>query len=431
MLKHILVTSIATLLCAAGIASAAGQVSFRIVSYMYTYGQPSGIVEGSPGVFYFIAGTAPFVALSVTSEGKNTLLASLTNGMQVEGPLVSGADGRLYSAAQLSINPGSVFSVSSQPGKVVYPTQAITPFVGPSMPTGAFAGLGGIGTTWSLVTVTDNGTVSPVYQFPSGEDLPNTLVYGSDGNYYGVSYLQDGSGYVYRVTRSGVRTNLTTFAADTFVGSPRWSPLIQGTDGNLYGATPYGGANGTGTVYKLTLAGQYTLLYTFPKGINYNPTALIEGSDGNLYGATWAPTGFSLLFRVTPSGQYTTLVQMTEVTCQCQLTQGSDGSIYGTAQVGGPVGAGGVFALDVGLPKPSPRPLHFTPQSGAPGTKVLIWGYNLLSPSVDFDGIAATTVTSSGPNYVWATVPEGAVTGPITVTTPGGSATTARSFTVE
>jgi uncharacterized repeat protein (TIGR03803 family) len=47
--------------------------------------------------------------------------------------------------------------------------------------------------------------------------------------------------------------------------------------------TSYGGANSTGTIYKVTLSGQYTLLYTFPNDNNSFPSMLIEGSDGNLW----------------------------------------------------------------------------------------------------------------------------------------------------
>jgi len=62
---------------------------------------------------------------------------------------------------------------------------------------------------------------------------------------------------------------------------------------------------------------------------------------------------------------------------------------------------------------------------------VRIWGYNLFGASVEFDGVPATGVYNAGPNYVWATVPTGAATGPITITTPGGAVTTRESFTVE
>jgi hypothetical protein len=117
--------------------------------------------------------------------------------------------------------------------------------------------------------------------------------------------------------------------------------------------------------------------------------------------------------------------------CQCSLIQGSDGIIYGTAGQGGPTAKGSVFALDLGLPKPAPQALVFSPTAGKVGSKVRIWGYNLLKASVTFNGVAATTVKNSGPNYVYATVPTGATSGPITVTTPGGPSTTMATFTVE
>ena len=117
--------------------------------------------------------------------------------------------------------------------------------------------------------------------------------------------------------------------------------------------------------------------------------------------------------------------------CDCSLVQGSDGIIYGTAAIGGVTGAGDVFALDAGLPKPAPTSQFFNPASGAPGTRVLLWGKNLLLASVSFNGVPSTEVYNSGSNYIWATVPPGASTGPITITTPGGTHVTANSFTVE
>jgi uncharacterized repeat protein (TIGR03803 family) len=76
--------------------------------------------------------------------------------------------------------------------------------------------------------------------------------------------------------------------------------------------------------------------------------------------------------------------------CHCYLVQGSDGLIYGTAQGGGATGAGAIFSLDVGLPKPAPRTQHFSPASGAVGSQVRLWGQDLLPASVEFNGFAAT-----------------------------------------
>jgi uncharacterized repeat protein (TIGR03803 family) len=316
-----------------------------------------------------------------------------------------------------------------------YAITTIVPFLTQNLPDGGLLGTGGSNAAVSyLVTCSLNGVVTPFYTFPAGETLPTNVILASDGNYYGIYYLQDASGYVYRVTPSGVLTNLYGFPAGTFNFGPRWSPLLQAADGNLYGVTANGGANNTGTIYKLSLGGQYTLLYTFPKGNTYNPSALIQASDGNLYGATTGTVGGSQLFRITTSGQYTLLKQMVlyyDGQCQCQLIQGSDGNIYGTAQTGGVNGSGVYFALDAGLPKPAPQAMQFHPESGAVGTRVLVWGSNLLASTVSFNGVPASAITNSGANYVWATVPAGASTGPLTVTTPGGSMTTQASFTVQ
>ncbi len=118
---------------------------------------------------------------------------------------------------------------------------------------------------------------------------------------------------------------------------------------------------------------------------------LVDGSDGSLYGVTEGDDAF---FRLTKSGQYNVLYRVTngntEGLCACAMMQASDGIFYGTAVGGGPSGGGLYFALDAGLPKPAPKAQHFEPQSGAAGTLVRIWGYNLLSGSVEFNGIPAT-----------------------------------------
>ena len=65
------------------------------------------------------------------------------------------------------------------------------------------------------------------------------------------------------------------------------------------------------------------------------------------------------------------------------------------------------------------------------GAQVSIWGSHLLSASVRFNGVAATAVSNSGSNYLLATVPAGAASGPITVTTPGGTVATRARFRVK
>jgi len=49
---------------------------------------------------------------------------------------------------------------------------------------------------------------------------------------------------------------------------------------------------------------------------------------------------------------------------------------------------------------------------------------------VTFGGVAATNFQVNSDTKVTATVPTGAVTGPIAITTPGGTEKSATSFTV-
>ena len=77
--------------------------------------------------------------------------------------------------------------------------------------------------------------------------------------------------------------------------------------------------------------------------------------------------------------------------------------------------------------------LQFSPTSGPVGTTVTISGTGfsttITSDSVSFNGTAAT-IASATANQIVTTVPSGASTGTITVTSPAGSFTTTQSFTV-
>ena len=73
----------------------------------------------------------------------------------------------------------------------------------------------------------------------------------------------------------------------------------------------------------------------------------------------------------------------------------------------------------------------FSPTSGNVGTVVTITGGAFTgATSVTFGGVAATTFTVTSPTQITATVPTTAVTGPIAVTAPSGTATSTTNFTV-
>jgi len=161
--------------------------------------------------------------------------------------------------------------------------------------------------------------------------------------------------------------------------------LIQATDGSLYGATAFGGAQGDGAIFKVTTGGTLTTLYSFcsrakcPDGVNPQ-AALVQGTDGNFYGTT------------------------------------SAGGIYN----------GTIFKLSVGL---GPF-VESLPGSGKVGAVVKILGTKLKgTTAVSFNGTAATfTVVSN--TEITTTVPAGATTGFVTVTTPSGKLKSNKKFRV-
>jgi hypothetical protein len=169
---------------------------------------------------------------------------------------------------------------------------------------------------------------------------------------------------------------------------------------------------------------------------------LIQASDGNLWGTvlnngTSATNGF--IFSASLDGAPLQTISFDGTNGDgpdTQLLQSSDGKLVGTTSSGGVVpkgdiSGGVVFTLDDGLPAPAAAIATFTPWSGAVGSKVTIRGTNFVgTTAVTFNGVAAT-LTVLDVNFISATVPAGATTGPITATTAGGASTSTQIFTVQ
>jgi uncharacterized repeat protein (TIGR03803 family) len=200
------------------------------------------------------------------------------------------------------------------------------------------------------------GTVSAAGGQPNGP-----LLQASDGNFYGTtraggtSGCTVGCGVIFRVTADGTATGLHSFGDQTSDGEKPTAPLVQGRDGALYGTTSFGGAYGYGTVFKITLDGIYTVLYSFGSTSSDGavPVAgLIQGTDGNFYGTTSTgganrctnvpgmANNCGTVFRITPAGVETVLYSFGAsvadgVQPEAPLLQGSDGNFYGTTVTGG------------------------------------------------------------------------------------------------
>ena len=116
------------------------------------------------------------------------------------------------------------------------------------------------------------GTVSP------------QIVVASDGNIYGTAETGGGlgKGTIFRMTPTGDFAVLHNFTGNVTDGSYPKGPLIEGPGGYLYGTTALGGANGSGTLFKITRSGDFTLLYSF--GDRINPTGPLVQDGGHFYG---------------------------------------------------------------------------------------------------------------------------------------------------
>jgi uncharacterized repeat protein (TIGR03803 family) len=282
--------------------------------------------------------------------------------------------------------------------------------------------------------VTPSGIFSKLRNFYGSQPCggSDNLVQGTDGSFY----LAAPSGGICKVPLTGNVTVLANLAAS----APRGA-LVQGNDGSLYGVTTRGGTFKAGSVFKITTGGQFTTLYSL-NGTTDGASpigGLLLATDGNFYGTAAEQDGqrVGTIFEISPTGTFTVLHDFEFTTGdfpQVTLLQHTNGVLYGDTFCGGSghggqCNSGGVFySWNANL---GPV-ITFLPAqgSGKVGTSVGILGQNLTGTSaVGFGGVPATFTVSSD-TFLAATVPLGALTGPITVTTSGGTLTSNKNFRV-
>lgn len=335
----------ASVLCLAASVSPAQTFTTRH-SFDGTDGaDPNWLVQGTDGNFYGTTGHGGAVnpcpadggpgcgtVFQITPAGVLTILHSFngTDGYFPNG-LIQGSDGKFYGTTATSI-------YSIVPG----------------------------GTPVILASV--NSPHGPLVQGTDGSFYGTT----ADSS-FGASCPGE-CGTVFKMTPAGTLTTLYTF--DGTGGIDPNGGLVQYTDGNFYGTTLYGGALGCGpsnpvgdcgTIFKITPQGTLTLLYSFceqhggcPDG--FGPSRLVQGTDGNFYGTTGYggnlvacdtlsyPVYFSCgtVFKITPGGTLTTLHLFDSTDGGWPLSgviQGSDGNFYGTTALGGANGTGTIFKM--------------------------------------------------------------------------------------
>jgi uncharacterized repeat protein (TIGR03803 family) len=470
-------TALTGMMLGAAIAAPAQTFKTLLSFYQSTDGAtPAGtLLQGTDGKLYGTTagagadGTYRFgTVFKITSSGSLTTLhifclqSSCTDGGDPLAGVVQAADGNFYGTtnAAAANNVGSIFKIM--------PSGTLTTLFNMSVPggytpygtlvqasNGSFYGTtyyGGVYDHGTVFIVSPSGTFRTLYNFGAqngdGGYPQAGLIQASNGSLYGTTTAYQGPGTIFEMTPSGSLVTLHHFCSEPGCADGAFPhQLVATSDGNFYGTTRAGGANGWGTVFKITPTGTLTTLYNFCSQAGctdgaYSQEGLIQATDGNLYGTTdsGGASGYGNVFQITPAGKLTSLYSFcSQSGCPDGklpngLVQGTDGNLYGTTPYGGldascslGQGCGTVFSLSLGL-----GPFVETqPTSGKAGAAVKILGTNLTgATSVAFNGTPAVFTVVSG-SLIKATVPTGTTTGQVQVVTPSGTLTSNVNFRVQ
>ncbi len=206
-------------------------------------------------------------------------------------------------------------------------------------------------------------TFNVIHAFTGGSDGGTPLsgfTTDAAGNMYGTTSSggSAGGGTIFKLNKKFQKTVLHNFAGGTDGATPEASPLLDAS-GNLYGTTLAGGTSGAGTVYKVGHGGKETILYSFAGGVDGSaPIAgLAMDAAGNLYGTTTTGgangtgTVFKLAVPAKKDGKWKEKILYSfgpatdGATPIAGVTLDAKGRLYGTTSAGGSAGYGTVYRL--------------------------------------------------------------------------------------
>ena len=299
---------------------------------------------------------------------------------------------------------------------------------------------GGANSCGTIFNITTAGTLTVLHSFSGsadGDQPCGTLVFTPNGSFYGTT--SDGGptncGTVFQMTSSFVFTDIHDFDGVVEGGFPG-AGLTIGNDGDLYGTTSTGGPSNGGTIFKTTPSGALTMLYNFQGNTDgvAPECELALGSDGNFYGTT--PVGGvsngGTVFQITPAGAFTLLYNFQGSTDGVApvggVIFGADGRLYGTTPGGGTTNCGTIYGLSAPIvvpPAPVPTGSGVRFDADGDGHADLLWyntasgdlslwpmndqqvlnfglSYATVDPSTGWKPVAAPDATGNGfPDLLW------------------------------
>jgi uncharacterized repeat protein (TIGR03803 family) len=443
------------------LAFAATAVQAQTYTDLYNFGatpkEPadpvySGIIaQGRDGNLYSTTpagGTNGYGSVfKITPEGKLNVIYNFDGSLGIPySGLTLGTDGNLYGATLGGGNSsyGAVFKITPYGNVTVLHTFTGTDGGDPLAPPiqgadGNFYGTtasGGPSFAGTVYRITPSGKFTRLHSFDitDGANPFAPLVQGVDGDFYGTTF--DGGAYqegtVFRITNKGKLSVLCAF--DFTPSGSSFTPLVQGADGNFYGTTSSGGTYGEGTVFRITGSGKLTVLHSFPASSSdgTNPdVGLALATDGNFYGTAGAggTNGYGITYRINSEGNYSVIYNFDNThgsNPQVALLQHTTGALFGDTYEGGAYNQGAFYSLNAKLGAFA----ALVPTSGKVGKSVGILGQGLKgTAAVSFNGTSAQFKVASD-TFLTATVPNGATTGFVTVTTVGGNLVSNQKFLV-
>ena len=436
-----------------------------------------GLALAADGNFY---GSTPAggtdsagVIFKITPSGTFTVIHNFARGTDGGFPKMSpipGNDGALYGSTGIG---GSIFYKITTTG-VLTPlaTFSVEPYGPLTLSTdGKFYGVTNVGGTNNVGTafsVTTTGVIKTIFNFAAATgSLPyGPLMLSADGNFYGTAYTAGslGGGVVFKLTPAGVYTVLHSFnSTDRSQGLNPTAGVIQGSDGFIYGVTSSGGAHLFGTMFKVktdgtgyadildfdgthgsvpysqpllhtngTIYGQANaggahndgVIYSLAAGLKsfIQPVGIKQAKDGASVGILGQnlSTATQVLFGA-GAGTFTVTGN---TFLSAKPIAGATTGVITVKEPGGNLVSPLVFKI-------VPALTSFAPTSGTVGTQVILTGTTFTGATAVKFGTVAATFTVNSDTQITTTVPTGAITAKISVTTPNGVATSTTNFTVD